>query len=130
MIGTMLWFIPVPVFGVSMIYKIVLGVGVLAAALTVGALIYSVLGWKRGYWGIYARVHYTLATLAGLAFVWFLNYWNLLGWQFLLADVSKLAGVSSVPCEPTRKKRYEFLIVMMSATVLLAGACGGSRRVS
>jgi hypothetical protein len=81
-IGTVLWFNPVPVFGVSMIYKIVLGVGVLAAALTVGALIYSVLAWKNSYWGIFARVHYTLVTVAAVAFVWFLNYWNLLGWRF------------------------------------------------
>jgi hypothetical protein len=81
-IGTVLWFNPVPVFGVSMIYKIVLGVGVLAAALTVGALIYSVLAWKNSYWGIAARVHYTLVTVAAVAFVWFLNYWNLLGWRF------------------------------------------------
>ena len=81
-VGTMLWFNPVPVFGVSMIYKIVLGVGVLAAVLTVGALIYSVLAWKRSYWGIAARVHYTLVTVAAAAFIWFLNYWNLLGWRF------------------------------------------------
>jgi CubicO group peptidase (beta-lactamase class C family) len=81
-IGTVLSFNPVPVFGVSMIYKIVLGLGVLSAVLTVGALIYGVLAWKRGYWGIAARVHYTLVTVAALAFVWFLNYWNLLGWRF------------------------------------------------
>ncbi|HEX2741407.1 MAG TPA: serine hydrolase [Rubrobacter sp.] len=81
-IGTVLWGNPVPVFGVSMIYRIVLGVGVLAAVLTVGALIYSVLAWKRGYWGNAARVHYTLVTVAAVAFVWFLNYWNLLGWRF------------------------------------------------
>jgi hypothetical protein len=71
-----------PLFGVSMIYKIVLGLGVLAAVLTVGALIYSVLAWKRGYWGISTRLHYTLVTVAALAFVWFLNFWNLLGWRF------------------------------------------------
>jgi CubicO group peptidase (beta-lactamase class C family) len=81
-IGTMLWFNPVPLFGVSMIYKIVLGLGVLSAVLTVGALLYSVLAWKNRYWGIAARVHYTLVTVAAVAFVWFLNYWNLLGWQF------------------------------------------------
>jgi CubicO group peptidase (beta-lactamase class C family) len=81
-VGTMLWFNPVPVFGVSMIYKIVLGVGVLGAVLTVGALIYSVLAWKYSYWGIAARVHYTLVTVAAAAFVWFLNNWNLLGWRF------------------------------------------------
>ena len=81
-IGTVLWFNPWPLFGVSMIYKIVLGVGVLSAVLTVGALLYSVLAWKRRYWGIATRVHYTLVTVAAVAFVWFLNYWNLLGWQF------------------------------------------------
>jgi hypothetical protein len=32
----------------------------------------------RHYWGLAARVHYTLVVLAGLAFVWFLYYWNLL----------------------------------------------------
>src|SRR5215217_1198754 len=81
-IGTVLWFNPVPVFGVSTIYKIVLGVGVLGAVLTVGALIYSALAWKKSYWSIAARVHYTLVTVAAVAFVWFLNYWNLLGWRF------------------------------------------------
>ena len=82
-VGTVVWGSNlVPYFGVSMIYKIVLGLGVLAAVLTVGALIYSVLAWKNSYWGIAARVHYTLVTVAAVAFVWFLNYWNLLGWRF------------------------------------------------
>jgi hypothetical protein len=44
--------------------------------------LYSVLAWKNSYWGIAARVHYTLVTVAAVAFVWFLNYWNLLGWRF------------------------------------------------
>jgi hypothetical protein len=37
---------------------------------------------KNNYWGIATRVHYTLVTVAAVAFVWFLNYWNLLGWRF------------------------------------------------
>ena len=81
-IGTVLWGPTNPLFGVSIIYKIVLGAGVLGAVLTVGALVYSVLAWKNSYWGIAARVHYTLVTVAAVAFVWFLNYWNLLGWRF------------------------------------------------
>jgi CubicO group peptidase (beta-lactamase class C family) len=82
-VGTVVWGNqPNVLLGTSLIYRIVLGVGVLAAVLTVGGLIYSVLAWKRGYWGIAARVHYTLVTVAALAFVWFLNYWNLLGWRF------------------------------------------------
>jgi CubicO group peptidase (beta-lactamase class C family) len=83
-VGTVLWggANMVPYFGVSLIYKIVLGLGVLSAVLTVGALIYGALAWKRGYWGIATRVHYTLVTVAAVAFVWFLNFWNLLGWRF------------------------------------------------
>lgn len=81
-IGTVVWGNPVPLFGVSPIYKIVLGLGVLAAVLTVGALVCNVLAWKRSYWGIASRVHYTLVTVAAVAFVWILNFWNLLGWRF------------------------------------------------
>ena len=73
---------PTELLGAQLIVKIVLGVGVLSAVLTVGALIYSVLAWKRSYWGIATRVHYTLVTVAAVAFVWFLNFWNLLGWRF------------------------------------------------
>jgi CubicO group peptidase (beta-lactamase class C family) len=81
--GTVLWGNqPNVLSGTSMIYKIVLGLGVLAAVLTVGALVNSVLAWMNSYWGIAARVHYTLVTVAAVAFVWFLNYWNLFGWRF------------------------------------------------
>jgi CubicO group peptidase (beta-lactamase class C family) len=80
--GTALWLNPAPLFGVSTIYRVVLGLGVLAAVLTVGALVYAVLAWKNRYWGIAGRVYYTLVTVAAVAFVWFLNFWNLLGWRF------------------------------------------------
>jgi CubicO group peptidase (beta-lactamase class C family) len=81
-VGTYLWGDPTPRFGVSMTYKIVLGLGVLAAVLTVGALVYTVLAWRNSFWGIAARAYYTLVTVAAVAFVWFLNYWNLLGWRY------------------------------------------------
>jgi CubicO group peptidase (beta-lactamase class C family) len=71
-----------PRFGVTLTDRIVLGLGVLAAALTVGALVYDVLAWKDRYWGVAFRVYHTLLTIAAVAFVWFLNYWNLLGWRF------------------------------------------------
>jgi CubicO group peptidase (beta-lactamase class C family) len=80
--GTALWGNPYPHFGVSIIFKIVLGLGVLSAVLTTGALVYAVLAWKKGYWGIAARAYYTLVTIAAVAFVWFLNTWNLLGWRY------------------------------------------------
>jgi hypothetical protein len=65
-----------------LIMKILIGLGVLSAVLTVGALVYTVLAWKNRYWGIAGRAYYTLATVAAVAFVWFLNQWNMLGWRF------------------------------------------------
>jgi CubicO group peptidase (beta-lactamase class C family) len=64
------------------IMKVALGLGVLAAALTAGALVYSVRAWTNRYWSIAGRGYYTLVTVAAVAFVWFLNYWNLLGWRY------------------------------------------------
>jgi hypothetical protein len=65
-----------------LLIKIVLGIGVTSAVLTVGALVYAVRAWKKGYWSIAARLYYTLATVAAVAFVWFLNHWNMLGWRY------------------------------------------------
>ena len=63
-------------------YKFVLGLGVLSAVLTAGALVYTVLAWKNRNWGRSIRAYYTLVTVAAVAFVWFLSYWHLLGWQY------------------------------------------------
>lgn len=71
-----------PRFGVTWIDKIVLGLGVFSALLTVGALACTALAWKNKYWGVAFRAYYTLVTVAAVAFVWFLNYWNLLGWRY------------------------------------------------
>ena len=48
------------------------------AGLALGALVFIVPAWTKRYWNVAGRVHYTLVALAGLAFVWFLYYWNLL----------------------------------------------------
>jgi hypothetical protein len=81
-VGSFLWINPRPMFGVSVAGQIVLGLGVLSAVLTVGAVGYTAVAWKDRYWTTAARAHNTLATFAAIAFVWFLNYWNLLGWRF------------------------------------------------
>ena len=85
LVGIALWFRPMrpsELHGISLIVEIVMGLGVLAAVLTVGALVYTVLAWKNSDWGIVFRVYYTLVTVAAVAFVWFLNYWNWLGWRY------------------------------------------------
>ncbi len=81
-IGTIFMGSPVPFFGVSLVYRLVLVMALLAALLTLGAIFYTVMAWKDGYWGSAWRAYYTLFTIAAVAFVWFLNIWNLLGWQF------------------------------------------------
>ena len=82
LVGTMLWGDLNTLFGVSLIYRLVLALPVLSTALTVAAGVYTALAWKDRFWGLAGRVHYTLVTVAAVAFVWFLNYWNLLGWRF------------------------------------------------
>lgn len=49
------------------------------AVLAIGLVVFTVLEWKNHYWNIAGQVYYTLVTLAAVAFVWLLNYWNLLG---------------------------------------------------
>ncbi len=73
---------PTELHSLSLITEIVLGLGVLSAVLTVGALAYAVSAWKNGFWGVAFRIYYTLVTIAAVAFVWFLNYWNWLGWRY------------------------------------------------
>jgi CubicO group peptidase (beta-lactamase class C family) len=73
---------PTELHGVALSIKLLLTTTVMSALLTAAALVYIVLAWKDRYWGIAFRVYYTLVTVAALAFVWFLNQWNLLGWQF------------------------------------------------
>lgn len=68
--------------GPPLILKVALGLGVLAAVLTIPALVYAVMAWKDGYWGVAFRTYFTLVTCAAVAFAWFLNYWNLLGWRY------------------------------------------------
>jgi len=49
-----------------------------APLLAVALVIMTVLIWRQHYWQWPARVHYTLVTLAAVAFVWLLVTWNLL----------------------------------------------------
>jgi len=84
-VGIVLWFRPMhpsELHSIPRIVEIVMGLGVLAAVLTVGSLFYTVLAWKDRYWGVSYRVYYTLVTIAAVDFVWFLHYWNWLGWRY------------------------------------------------
>lgn len=81
--GAALWGMPTSeLHGLSGNAKIVLGLGVMSAGLTILASVCTVLAWKEGYWGTLYRAYYTLVTVAAVTFVWFLNSWNLLGWRY------------------------------------------------
>jgi len=69
-------------FGVPSALKILLMLPILSALLTIGALFFVYVGWKNKYWTVCGRVHYTFVVLASLFFLWFLAYWNLLGFHF------------------------------------------------
>jgi len=62
--------------------KTLLVIPVLMTVLTVGPVVFTGLAWRNGYWYLSERIHYMLVTLAAVAYIWFLNYWNLLGWRF------------------------------------------------
>jgi CubicO group peptidase (beta-lactamase class C family) len=70
------------VFGVPLLFKILLVLPILSALLTICALFFTYVAWKNKYWTVCGRLHYTLVVLASLAFLWFLAYWNLLGFHF------------------------------------------------
>lgn len=70
------------IYGYSPLLPFVLLLPLVAAVLTIAALCFTVLAWKNRYWGVAGRVHYTLVMVAALGFIWFLNYWNLLGFRF------------------------------------------------
>lgn len=84
-LGIALWFRPLhpsELHSIPRIVEIVIGLGLLAAVLTPGALISTVLAWKNRYWGVAYRLYYTLVMVASVAFVWLLHYWNWLGWRY------------------------------------------------
>ena len=51
---------------------------VLALALAVAALI----AWRKRYWSLRKRIQFNLTAVGALAFIPFLNYWNLLGFHY------------------------------------------------
>jgi CubicO group peptidase (beta-lactamase class C family) len=57
-------------------------VPIVGAAITIVALLFTIIGWVKKYWTLWGRIRYTVVTIAFLVFIWWLNYWNLLGFKF------------------------------------------------
>jgi hypothetical protein len=66
----------------SLLMKAALAIALVATVVTIGVVACVWLAWQRRYWSVLGRSHYTLLALGSLAFSWFLNYWNLLGFRW------------------------------------------------
>lgn len=61
---------------------LVLALPLVTAALAVGLLVQTGLAWWDGRYTLPTRLHNSLILVGGLAFIFFLNTWNLLGFRF------------------------------------------------
>ena len=69
-------------YGIPSALIIVLCLPLITTFLTASLPIFTVLAWKHKQGSVLARLHYSLVTLAALAFIFLLDYWNLLGFRF------------------------------------------------
>ncbi len=67
--------------GQTALLRGVLALPVLAVLLAAATLPAAWFAWRRGYWSLPARLHYSAVVLGLLAFALLLNQWNLLGWR-------------------------------------------------
>ena len=70
------------VYGMPPLVIALLCIPLLTTLLTALLPIWTVFAWKDKYWSHVGRLHYSLITLAALAYIPFLSYWNLLGFRF------------------------------------------------
>ncbi len=69
-------------FGQRGLLPLLGGISIFLMALASGIVVLAVLGWRRGWWGVIGRIYYSLIALASIGFVWFLAFWNQIGWQW------------------------------------------------
>ena len=69
-------------FGVSAFVKSALWLPLVAIPLFAATAWFSVRAWRRKYWSLAGRIHYSLVAVAGLALLGWLYYWNLLGFHY------------------------------------------------
>ena len=70
------------IFGFPWVFRVSLVLPVIAIPLTLGVLAFAASAWARRYWSVYGRIQYTVVAVAGAAYLWSLNFWNLVGFKF------------------------------------------------
>jgi len=68
--------------GIPATYYVLLGVPVLTTLLTLVLLGGTILSWVRGYDSLPMRLANVVIVMNSIVFLWWVNYWNLLGFQF------------------------------------------------
>lgn len=71
--------VPKAFFGIMPpFFDLLMNVPIFLTVLAVLMLLFCLLAWLKGYWGVGGRIFYTLTCLWALGILWSLNYWNLL----------------------------------------------------
>jgi len=70
------------IYSITPFLKFLLAIVLAGTVLTLVSTAFAFFTWKDKYWNIFGRFHYTLVVLSLLAFIWWLNNWNLLGFRF------------------------------------------------
>ncbi len=65
----------------DLLFYSVLTLPIILLGLSLTITICAINAWKKGYWGLGGRIHYTLLAVSALANSWFLYYWNLIGYR-------------------------------------------------
>jgi len=62
----------------DLLFYTVLTLPIILTVLSLMITIYAAIAWRKSFWGLGGRVHYSLLAAAALANSWFLYYWNLI----------------------------------------------------
>jgi hypothetical protein len=69
-------------YGELGLLSIIVALPVLLLVLSIAAGCILIRAWREKYWHKAERIFYSLVLAVSVAFLWSLNYWNLLGWKY------------------------------------------------
>lgn len=70
------------VYGVPPDIKALLWIPIVTTVLAALVVWFAAWAWKKRSWSVWGRIHYSVIAAAALVFIWFFNYWNLLGFHY------------------------------------------------
>ena len=66
-------------YGMPPAMDLLLWIPTIQVGLLIALLAFTVQAWRKRYWGLLGRLHYTVITLAALAWMFFAVQYNLIG---------------------------------------------------